>query len=230
MQDFISIVDTIKDHATRYPDSIAIKFLTQKGYETLTYKELDTKIRSLAQKIQEYDSFSDERAVILLPPCLDYIVAFFACLYTGVVAVPVYPPRKNQHKERVFSILEDSKSKFIITNQSLAGEFPDYSIINIDTLNEDKANQYQNYSVDQNKVAFLQYTSGSTSAPKGVLINHLNLISNIKAIVNVSPYDGKESHKVCSWLPPYHDMGLIGCILTPLYKKVELILMAPAYF
>ncbi|STY28936.1 acyl-CoA synthetase [Legionella wadsworthii] len=230
MQDFISIVDTIKDHATRYPDSIAIKFLTQKGYETLTYKELDTKIRSLAQIIQEYDFISDERAVILLPPCLDYIVAFFACLYTGVIAVPVYPPRKNQHKERVFSILDDSKSKFIITNQSLAGEFTDYSIINIDTLNEDKAHLYQHYSIEQDKVAFLQYTSGSTSVPKGVLINHLNLISNIKAIVNVSPYDGRESHKVCSWLPPYHDMGLIGCILTPLYKKVELILMAPAYF
>ncbi|KTD63681.1 acyl-CoA synthetase [Legionella santicrucis] len=230
MQNFISIIDALKEHVTEYPDFIAIKFLTQKGYEILTYKELDQQARRLAHQLQQHGSYYNECAVILLPPGLEYIVAFFACLYAGVIAVPVYPPRRNQHKNRVFSILEDSQAKFIITNQSLAPEFPDHSVIDVDAMDKELSTEYLFKPIEQNKIAFLQYTSGSTNTPKGVFINHLNLVANIKTIINIPPSDDSDRNKVCSWLPPYHDMGLIGCILTPLYKRVELILMAPAYF
>jgi 8-amino-7-oxononanoate synthase len=228
MQNFISIVDVLQKHVKDYPEHIAIKFLTQKGYETLTYSELDTQAKALAQIVQQHGSYYDERAVILLPPGLDYIVAFFACLYAGVIAVPVYPPRKNQHKNRCYSILEDSQAKFVITNQPLADEFENYTVINMDSIDKSKEERFVPCSFEQSKVAFIQYTSGSTSMPKGVLITHLNLMANIKVIVSVFSF--MENDKVCSWLPPYHDMGLIGCILTPLYNRHELILMAPAYF
>lgn len=229
MQDFISIVDVLQGHGKNYPDHIAIKFLTQKGYKTLTYNELDKKARLLAKILQEYNACFDERAVILLPPGLDYIVAFFACLYAGVIAVPVYPPALKQHKNRVFSILEDSQATFVITNQALASDFMDYKVINIDSIDTPMECEYPTHSFDPNKVAFLQYTSGSTSIPKGVLISHMNLVANIKTIVAGCP-SHNNNDKVCSWLPPYHDMGLIGCILAPLYEKVQLLLMAPTYF
>lgn len=230
MQDFISIVDTLQGHVKDYPNCIAIKFLTQKGYETITYSQLDQQARSLAHRLQSHAPYHDERAVILLPPGLKYIVAFFACLYAGVIAVPVYPPKRNQHKSRVLSILKDSHAKFVITNQFFVSEFLDYTVIDVDSTNEETIEKYLFEPIEQNKIAFLQYTSGSTNTPKGVFINHRNLIANIKTIVNIHPSHGNDSNKVCSWLPPYHDMGLIGCILTPLYKRVELILMAPAYF
>lgn len=229
MQDFISIVDALQGHAKDYPDSIAIKFMTQKSCETLTYKEFDQQACRLAQILQQHDSYYDERAVILLPPGLDYIVAFFACLYAGVIAVPVYPPRKNQHKNRVLSILDDSQAKFVITNQTLAPEFTDYTVIDIDSIGKEVVGKHC-FPITPSKIAFLQYTSGSTSTPKGVLISHLNLIANIKGILSFTPSMESERDKVCSWLPPYHDMGLIGCVLTSLYKRFELILMPPAYF
>ncbi|WP_115711913.1 aminotransferase class I/II-fold pyridoxal phosphate-dependent enzyme [Legionella sainthelensi] len=230
MQNFISIIDALKEHVTEYPDFIAIKFLTQKGYEILTYKELDQQARRLAHQLQQHGAYDNECAVILLPPGLEYIVAFFACLYAGVIAVPVYPPRRNQHKNRVFSILEDSQAKFIITNNSLAPEFIEHTVIDVDSMDKEVSTEYLFEPIEQNKIAFLQYTSGSTNTPKGVFISHLNLVANIKTIINISPSSDSDRNKVCSWLPPYHDMGLIGCILTPLYKRVELILMAPAYF
>ncbi|MCE0723337.1 aminotransferase class I/II-fold pyridoxal phosphate-dependent enzyme [Legionella resiliens] len=230
MQDFISIVDALQGHVKEYPDCIAIKFLTQKNYETLTYKELDQQARRLAYILQQHESYYDERAVILLPPGLDYVVAFFACLYSGVIAVPVYPPRRNQHKNRVFSILEDSQAKFVITNQTLAAEFMEYTVIDIDSTRKEVVEKYRSFPVEQNKIAFLQYTSGSTNTPKGVLISHLNLVANIKGILSFTPSKETERDKVCSWLPPYHDMGLIGCVLTSIYKRFELILMPPAYF
>lgn len=227
MQDFISIVDVLQKHVKDYPDDIAIKFLTQKGYETLTYFELHQKAQIVAQVLQSYDACFDERAVILLPPGLEYIIAFFACLYAGVIAVPIYPPRKNQHKNRVFSVLEDSQAKFVITNQSLANEFTAYDVINIDSI-KNTGNQFIPNVIEPHKIVFLQYTSGSTSVPKGVLINHMNLMANIKVIMSV--FTPQNNDKVCSWLPPYHDMGLIGCLLTPIYKRRQLILLSPAYF
>ncbi|KTD41697.1 aminotransferase class I/II-fold pyridoxal phosphate-dependent enzyme [Legionella parisiensis] len=230
MQDFISIVDALQGHVKKYPDCIAIKFLTQKNYETLTYQELDQQARRLAYILQQHESYYDERAVILLPPGLDYVVAFFACLYSGIIAVPVYPPRRNQHKNRVFSILDDSQAKFVITNQTLAAEFRDYTVINIDSIGKEVVDKCHFFPIEQNKIAFLQYTSGSTSTPKGVLISHLNLVANIKGILSFTPSKETERDKVCSWLPPYHDMGLIGCVLTSIYKRFELILMPPAYF
>ncbi|KTD12093.1 saframycin Mx1 synthetase B [Legionella gratiana] len=230
MQDFISIVDALQSHVKDYPNCTAVKFLTQKGYELLTYQELDQQARRLSHILQQYDSYYDERAVILLPPGLSYIVAFFACLYAGVIAVPVYPPRRNQHKNRVLSILEDSQAKFVITNQSLAPEFTDHNVINIDSIDKKVISEYRPISIKESKIAFLQYTSGSTNTPKGVLISHSNLVANIQGILSLTPSKENERDKVCSWLPPYHDMGLIGCILTSLYKRFELILMPPAYF
>lgn len=227
MAKFISIADTLKQHGVDYPEHLAIKFLTPYGYEILTYGELDKQARLMAHTLQQHYPYYDECAVILLPPGLDYIIAFFACLYSGVIAVPIYPPKKSQQPQRVEAILQDSQAKFIITDQLIANDFPHHTVINTDFIKTNTDDSILDNPLTEDKIAFLQYTSGSTSIPKGVLISHQNIVSNINVIQNV--FSGYV-HKVCTWLPPYHDMGLIGGILTTLHKKIELTLIPPNYF
>lgn len=231
MHGFISIVDILQRHANTHPNHIAIKFLTQKGYDILTYSELDQQAKCMAQVLRyQYTATISKRAIILLPPGINYIVAFLGCLYAGVIPVPVYPPRKNQHANRVFAIIDDAQANYIITHELLVKQFNNYQIINMDTLFLDHqlTQEYNPITIDPNQPAFLQYTSGSTHAPKGVKITHKNIMSNLQFIQSLHP--GGEKYKVFSWLPPYHDMGLIGGILCPLYTRTELILMSPAYF
>ena len=107
MNGVISLLDLIQRRAIEFPTDIAYQFLTSSsGYDTLSYQELDKKARAIAANIQQYDCYN-ERAILLLPPGLDYIAAFFGCLYAGVIAVPVYPPSKNRHLRRLLSIVED---------------------------------------------------------------------------------------------------------------------------
>lgn len=229
MKDFVSIIDQLKKHADEYPHDIAIKFLNQKAYEAITYAELLYRVQVCAGRLQQTSHHEGERAVILLRPSLEYVIAFLGCLYAGVIAVPAYPPRKNQHAERVAAIIQDSQAIFVITHEELNGQFSDCQII---TVEENSAIvPGKDFCISSDTVAFIQYTSGSTSDPKGVLITHANVISNLKKIHSTYPDpDSQNSVKACSWLPPYHDMGLIGGIMCPLYYKVELTLMLPTHF
>jgi 8-amino-7-oxononanoate synthase len=227
MQDLVSLVDILQDHAENFPEHTAIKFITQKGWEGLTYVELNRKIKWVAQHLQDQVE-SNARAVIILPPGLNYVIALLACFYAGIIAVPIYPPRKNQHAHRVFSVIQDSNAALVITNHSLTDNFRDCSVFNMDLLPHTVDTDYQPRKILPDNIAFIQYTSGSTTEPKGVLISHRNLMTNLRIIQNIFP--GGEDHKVCSWLPPYHDMGLIGGILCSLFIRTELLLMSPTYF
>ncbi len=229
MQDLVSIVDIIQEHAQNFPDRIAIKFIAQKGGETLTYSELNRKVKLVAQSLQQQAEMNT-RAAIILPSGLDYVIALLACFYAGIVAVPIYPPRKNQHAQRVYSIIENCSAALVITHQALADQFPGCAVVNMDQMSQlqpQKAN-FQTQPITAETIAFMQYTSGSTTEPKGVLISHGNLMSNLTIIRNIFP--GGEGHKTCSWLPPYHDMGLVGGILGALFMRTELLLMSPTYF
>lgn len=225
---FNNLIEVLNEAAAKSANKTAFKFLTEEGYQEITYLELQQKAQALAASLQRYPC-QTERAALLLPPGLDYIIAFFACLYANMIAVPAYPPRRNHHGQRLSAIINNAEAKFILTHQAFAEHCPNVPfLITVDKMNEtSSAQNLKSNSIHIDDVAFLQYTSGSTSLPKGVMITHKNLLANFDILHH---HFGKNSELVCSWLPPYHDMGLIGGILYPIFIQKTAILMAPNYF
>jgi acyl-CoA synthetase (AMP-forming)/AMP-acid ligase II/acyl carrier protein len=229
------LITTIFKNAQRTPDKIAIKFL-KSDYQTsehLTYEQLCSKMTELAIIIQSTKSNSP--ILLLFDSGLDYVVAFLATLLAGKIAVTAYPPRKTGHLERLLSIIEDSKIDVILTQSAIKDHcvhnhfaFPEQEdMICMDALTEPTAS-FIPIPILSRDIAFLQYTSGSTGAPKGVIVKHGNLIANIRVMAQML---GEENIKVgVSWLPIFHDMGLIGCTLLPLYHGNTVIFMAPLTF
>ncbi|MBN3815030.1 AMP-binding protein, partial [Paraburkholderia sp. Ac-20347] len=170
---------------------------------------------------------------------LDYVSAFFGCLYAGVVAVPVYPPesKREQHLARLRGIARDAGVRYVLTTAALherhadawAMLAPGADVVAVDTLDaRDTPSGAPLHPVRADDLAFLQYTSGSTGSPKGVMVSHGNLLANeiaIQAGLGVRPDD-----VFVSWLPLYHDMGLIGSLLQPVFSGIPLVLMSPQYF
>lgn len=229
MKGMTNLLELLRIAAQRSPHQQAFQFLSEKDCQAISYLELDQKARALAALLQQHDCCG-ERAMLLLPPSLDYIVALFGCLYAGIVPVPAYPPKRNHHGQRLEAILLNAQAKFILTHEIFAPHCPEANfILELDTLNFDSqcADQYKHHSAQENDLAFLQYTSGSTHTPKGVMVNQKNIINNLELIVN---YFGKDCQRACSWLPLYHDLGLIGGVFMPVYLQIPATLMSPTYF
>ena len=236
---FSTLVDLLRYRSLHQPDRIAYTFLLdgETSSISLTYQELDQKARAIAARLQQQGA-TGERALLLYPPGLEFIAAFFGCLYAGVVAVPAYPPRANQKLSRLQVIVLDSQATLALTTTSLLtnieGRFAQDSTgapmrwLATDNLNSDLALAWSQTNGSESTLAFLQYTSGSTGTPKGVMISHGNLLYN-SALINRCFQDTSQSSGV-SWLPPYHDMGLIGGIIQPLYVGAPMILMSPVDF
>jgi acyl-CoA synthetase (AMP-forming)/AMP-acid ligase II len=237
--DVSTLVDLLRHRAQNQPSQIAYTFLedgeTEVGW--LTYQELNQQAQAIAARLQDMGAIGSH-ALLLYPPGLDFIVAFFGCLYAGVVAVPAYPPRRNQNLSRLQSILSDAQATVSLTTTSLLqdirarfSEEPELTKLNwiaTDTIDTALSNAWKTPDVASNTLAFLQYTSGSTGKPKGVMVNHGNLLHN-SSLIHRSFADTPGSRGV-SWLPPYHDMGLIGGILQPLYVGAPMALMSPMAF
>lgn len=234
-----TLVDILHWRAQYQPEQQAYIFLTNGEVEgaILTYAELDKRARVIGGTLQSLCT-NGERALLLYPSGLDYISAFFGCLYAGVVAVPTYPPHSNRSFYRIQSILNDSQAKFVLTTSqtmakserwsTLIPELATLQTIATDSLPDDNAELFQNIPWSGNKLAFLQYTSGSTRTPKGVMVSHDNLLHNL-AMLHTCWKQTPQSMGV-SWLPMFHDMGLIAGILQPLYVGFPTVLMAPTSF
>ncbi|MEL6462182.1 MAG: fatty acyl-AMP ligase, partial [Cyanobacteria bacterium J06621_15] len=235
---FSTIVDLMQYRSNHQPSLKGYTFLTDGESQeiSLTYQELDTKARLIAAHLQSLN-LQGERALLLYPPGLEFIAAFLGCLYAGVVAVPVYPPRKGQNLLRVKAIAADAEAQIILTNQSLLSDIKSHQkqnsftlkyTITTNNLAEDLAANWQKPEINSDNLAFLQYTSGSTGNPKGVMVSHGNLLNN-SSLINQNFGHSPES-KGMIWLPPYHDMGLIGGVIQPLYSGFPVILMSPVMF
>ncbi len=235
---FSTLVDILRYRGRHQPDQKAYTFLQDKETEsdTLTYQELDLKARAIAASLQSLGA-SGKRALLLYPPGLEFIAAFFGCLYAGVVAVPAYPPRRNHYMSRLQAIAASSQATVALTNQSLLGSIENREFVEpelselrwlaTDDIASDLASAWQEPELSSS-LAFLQYTSGSTGTPKGVMVSHGNLLHNL-ALIHKSFADTPNSQGV-SWLPPYHDMGLIGGVLQPLYVGAPMNLMSAMAF
>lgn len=231
-----SLSEILSYRAQHQPDKQAYIFLQNGETESasLTYGELDRQARLIANRLQ---SWRGERALLLYPSGLEFIITFFGCLYAGVVAVPVYPPRRNQKLSRLLSIFNDTHAKVALTTTSVLidiekrreeeAELAQLKLVVTDTI-EANPQEFVPKSVTPESLAFLQYTSGSTGTPKGVMVTHGNLIHNQQMIHQA--FGHSEQTIFVGWLPLFHDMGLIGNVLQPMYLGIPCILMPPVAF
>ncbi len=232
-------VDLLRQRTLHQPDQVAFTFLSDGETEgdRLTYQELDRQARAIASQLQAR-GLSSERALLLYPPGLEYLAAFFGCLYAGVVAVPAYPPRNQRNMPRIQAVVANAQAAIALTTtatlskvQSLLAEktaLGNLQWLTTDSLGNGLEESWQEPSITTETLAFLQYTSGSTGTPKGVMLSHGNLLHN--AAMTYRLMEHSPQSKFVSWLPTYHDMGLIGGILQPLYGGFPCILMPPAAF
>ncbi len=234
-----TLVELLRLRAGEEPDFRAYTFLLDGEQEEahVTYGELDRRARAIAARLQATGA-AGERALLLFAPGLDYIVALFACFYAGVIAVPIYPPRRNKATPRLQAIIHDCSPSLVLTTadvaaeaEGLAGLMPELAPMRwlaAETVEDAEAERWTEPEIGWDSVAFLQYTSGSTGNPKGVMVSHGNLIHNFHVIETLTGFTPEERSVI--WLPPYHDMGLIGGILQPMYTRYWAALMAPVAF
>jgi amino acid adenylation domain-containing protein len=231
-----SLVDVLRLRARLQAHQRPYTFLADgesQATSSVSYGELDRQARTLAVALQSRN-LQGERAILLYPPGLAYITAFFGCLYAGVIAVPAYPPGNKRHLPRLQAVINDSQAAIILCTETIAGSARSLfegqkspPILNTDALT-DKPDAWQPPELLHDALAFLQYTSGSTGNAKGVMVSHANLMNNQKIIKE--SFDHDRYSTVVGWLPLYHDMGLIGNVIQPLYIGAQAILMPPMAF
>ncbi len=232
-----SMAEALSQHAALNSDRLALRFLgSSTESEAISYGQLDAHARRIATTLAHLEIGA--RVVLLLPSGLEYVASFFGCLYASLIAVPAYPPEstREQHLQRLRSIIADAQPSAILTIRSLADALPETfrsnthfpQILLVDEIDESLATDQQITFPEPQAIAFLQYTSGSTSAPKGVQVSHANLEANEWLIRQ--GYGIGDNDVIVSWLPLYHDMGLIGGLLQGIYSGVPVVLMSPQYF
>jgi amino acid adenylation domain-containing protein len=236
------LADLLTYRADLHPDKTAYIFLKDGEDEEcrVTYQELNRRARAIAVRLQSI-GIAGERALLLYPPGLNYVAAFFGCLYAGVIAVPLYPPhpaRPERMLSRILGVIQNAQPCISLTISSIfAAASPFFSKIpggkNIrwlvtDDISADTDSNWRKPAINGDSIAFLQYTSGSTGDPKGVMVSHKNLLCN-SALIHNAFQNPDNAHGVI-WLPPYHDMGLIGGILQPLYRGFPATILSPVAF
>ena len=233
------LIELLALRVAQTPDKVAYRFLTDGESSAIewSYRDLDRNARRVASAL---GSERRGQALLLYPPSLDYIAAFFGCLYAGVTAVPAYPPdpsRLQRTLPRLRAIAADSRADVLLTTDAVsklvsmfgaqAPEITTCQSIATDTLTSE-LDEFEPATAGSDALAFLQYTSGSTSNPRGVKLSHGNLLHNLEMVRRGFELD--ESSNGVIWLPPYHDMGLIGGILQGLYTGFPITLFSPLAF
>jgi acyl-CoA synthetase (AMP-forming)/AMP-acid ligase II len=203
----------------------------------LSFAGLDLRARAIGAALQRLGA-GGQRALLLYPPGVEFVAAFFGCLYAGVVAVPAYPPRSARTLPRLLEIARDARPAVALTTTELktaigglATQVPELSALRLVATNEvplEQADAWSDPGASASTMAFLQYTSGSTAAPKGVMVTHGNLLHNEEMIRQA--FGQTADSVIVGWLPLYHDMGLIGNVMQPLYLGARCVLMSPIGF
>ncbi|MFC5476070.1 fatty acyl-AMP ligase [Paraherbaspirillum soli] len=256
LADADSMSSVLLHRAATTPDEVAFRFLSNGDDDIVewTYGQLSKHASNIAAKLTQQNP-TPTRVLLVLEPGLEYIAALFGIFQAGATAIPSFPPAGSRAVSRLASIYADCDADLIIAdasfraaedrlNAALApdGSHPQWLFVDDDFLMHEYA--YTHYSIAQENVythyisapkrdplhfpALLQYTSGSTGEPKGVMLSHANLISNCKVLAD--RLGQPERHVGFTWLPPYHDMGLMGALLLSVYGGFPLLMMSPAHF
>ncbi|MFH0300407.1 fatty acyl-AMP ligase [Bradyrhizobium sp. 31Argb] len=237
METFSSLVALLAKRAETQPDARAYIFLSDRGAEeaVLTFRELHDAARALAARLGEVTRPGD-RAMLVFPPGLEFVVAFFGCLIARVIAVPMMMPRRQSARDSSAAIMANCEPAIALTSSAFAirGDLQErfsreglqWLAVDLDTTPAQPAADLPLPARED--IAFLQYTSGSTSEPKGVAVSHGNLLANLE-MIRISLGNTERSTYV-NWVPLYHDMGLILNTLEALYVGALCVLMAPNAF
>jgi len=232
-----TLVEIARWRARNQPDDLAYTFLIdgEEQRDNLTYHELDRRARQIAAGLQR-QALGGERVLLLFHPGLDFNAAVFGCMYAGAVAVPVYPPdpfRAHRTLPRLQAILEDAQASVVLGSAEIlqwAGEGIRRACgartVSLESLLADPSFAWREELPAVDQLALLQYTSGSTGSPRGVMLTHGNLMHNLAALHRL---DVEDAVAVC-WVPPYHDMGLVGGLLLPVHSGRRVVLMSPLTF
>ncbi|MEA2695253.1 MAG: hypothetical protein QOJ16_4640, partial [Acidobacteriota bacterium] len=235
-----NLIDVVQERSAEWTEKTAYIFLSDGEIEgeRLSYAGLDRRARAIGARLQELGA-AGEPALLLYPPGLDFVAAFFGCLYAGAIAVPAYPPKNNREQPRLAAIAGDARPRVVLTSSALPAVDPGAvgeripalataQWVATDRLDEELAALWRDPGIAADGLALLQYTSGSTATPKGVLVSHANLLANQEMIR--SAFGQTAESVVVGWLPLYHDMGLIGNVLQPFYVGGSAVLLSPQAF
>lgn len=244
LQSASSLVDIVRAWAEKDSDRPYLSFLPDgsvEGAVDWTYGRLDLRARAIAAAIQDSGQAEGRPVLLMLPPGPDFIAAFFACLYARAIAVPMVPPglaRLSRSFPRLAGIIADSGASLILSSsrfrsaiQEMAGRLESglhIRQLEVDRIADEQSGQWRRPDLQPDTLGWLQYTSGSTSNPKGVMVSHGNIIANLQSIVQSMELDAMDVN--VSWLPPFHDMGLVGGILVCAYLGSRLVSMPPMAF
>jgi len=235
-----SIAERLRQCAEQTPERRVLTAFDAAGERAYTYRVLDERVRALAALLQ--DAYAPgSRLMLLLDNDEHYVTAFFACMYAGMTSVPAFPPEsaRDQHLARLRAMARDCDAAGMLVTAAVAqwltpqtsgfdGLCADLRVLAVDTVDVVHASAWREALPAGDAVAFLQYTSGSTSAPKGVMVTHANLLANELAIHGGMATDASDTF--VTWLPLYHDMGLIGGLLQPFYIGCDVALTSPKFF
>jgi acyl-CoA synthetase (AMP-forming)/AMP-acid ligase II len=234
-----TLVDVLRSRAEESADELAFLFLIDGETEgpRYNYAQLDAQARAIAVALRRV-SGEQERALLVYPPGIDFVAAFFGCLYAGVLAVPVYPPRPDFLRpgtQPLAAFAADCQPAVVLgtgemlteLRATLAGSpaLAQAHAIATDELEPALGQAWRSPPIADEWLAMLQYTSGSTRSPRGVMISHGNLMHNEEMIHQACEHEGPGLGVL--WLPPYHDMGLMGGLLQSVYHGAPCVMMSP---
>lgn len=236
--DVRTFVDVLRRRADTHPDRTALIFLPdgEKEGTRWTYADLDRRARATAAELAAVAQPGD-RVLLLVPASADFVSAFFGCLYAGMLPVPAYPPRNRRHMPRVEAILRDTDARVMLTGSGAIEQVREWldrdgngdrHLMSADLVDDGSAAAWRAPHLAPDGLAFLQYTSGSVGHPKGVEVTHANLLANQRMIQRRFEHDDRSA--VVSWLPLFHDMGLVGNLMQPLFVGAFTVLMPPTTF
>ena len=236
-----TLIEALEWHAAAHPERVHLTVIEDEAtpIATFTYRGLAEAAREAAQGLIERDVMPGDRIALMLPTGRDFFVAFFAILYAGAVPVPIYPPMRlsqlEEHLRRQAGILSNAGARILITVPEARGaaallQAQVESLTAVESVADlsPRSEAMQLPLPNEASTALIQYTSGSTGDPKGVVLTHANLLSNIRAMGQAM--EATSADTFVSWLPLYHDMGLIGAWLGCLYFAVPLYVMSPLSF
>jgi 8-amino-7-oxononanoate synthase len=230
-----NLLRCLRGLASERPDDAAFVCQTDDPSQrtAMTYAQLDRRARAIAACLQDMD-LAGQRVILAYPPGLEFIKAFFGALYAGCVAVPTYLPR-HRTLDRFEALAGDTGAPVALSTAAtiaqfkpMAGRAAGIPWLATDEIADARAEGWVEHDPARDSLAMIQYTSGSTRRPKGVMLSHANLIENTRAIRDV--FEIRDNTTAVFWLPAYHDMGLIGGVLAPVFSGTTIIVMAPATF
>jgi natural product biosynthesis luciferase-like monooxygenase protein/amino acid adenylation domain-containing protein len=240
-----TLVELLRHRAAIAPARCIFTFISESAAAAaaaeesqLTHFDLDRRARAIAARLQHDNVAPGDRVLLLYPPGFEYICAFFGCLYAGAIAVPTYPPRRDRDLPRLEALQADAGAAAALTTSKIiaaigpqlknAASLQRLRFLPTDDIPNDLAACWREPNLTSQTVAFLQYTSGSTRTPRGVILTHANVLANCALIHGC--FESKPQTQGVFWLPFYHDMGLIGGILETVYCGASVALMAPLTF